>query len=61
MTVGLEVHSDIELLGGVVKVLHSSFSAPHGHLNHKQTCELSYKKKEKDCHRFPLTFIVSSK
>lgn len=34
MTVGLEVHADIELLGCMMKVLHSSFSTPQDHLQY---------------------------
>lgn len=39
MTVGLEVHTNIKLLGCVMKVLHSSFSTPDYYLNHMKMCE----------------------
>lgn len=34
VAIGLKVYTNIELLGGVVKVLHSSLSAPHWYLSH---------------------------
>lgn len=33
MAIGLEVHANIKLLGCMVKVLYSSFSAPHYYLS----------------------------
>lgn len=64
MTISLEVHTNIKLLGCVMKVLHSSFSTPHYYLNHMKMCEyelIHIEEGMKELLLHFLTFIVSSR